>query len=193
MAFEDPRLHETAEGWNSEQHTNNAGGAAALVVLGVPGLALAYYGSANDMLAIQLLGDVLLAVAGLIVLAVIYTNLDNKDHWLIELRYNAKLYEALSAAIEAKLRSAGLAFDDAPCIYASAQGRGYAVRADRGSRIGVHLALIKIRTKSGYIHRFPMSIRDVRPWNLAEAQRVQALVNEALAEVDFLSYPEVRD
>jgi hypothetical protein len=33
----------------------------------------------------------------------------------------------------------------------------------------------------------------VRPWNLAEAQRVQALVNEALAEVDFLSYPEVRD
>jgi hypothetical protein len=193
MVFEDARLHETAEGWKSEQRTNNVGGVAALVVLEVPGLVLAYYGSENDMLALQLLGDLLLAVAGLIVLAVIYTNLDNKDHWLIELNYNDMLYEALTAAIEAKLRGAGLSFDDAPCVYSLARGRGYAVRADRNSRIGVHLALVKARTKSGYIYRFPMSIRDVRPWNLAEAHRVQKLVNEALAEVDFMSYPEVRD
>jgi hypothetical protein len=201
MDLEDPRLHETARMWKSAQHQINMGGVGIFVMLiimcAVMGIVLS-----DALFPINVFPIAIIVGFGLPVLIyVIYTNLDKKDHWTLALPFNNSLFEKMETLVEGKIIEKGytyaaVTYSGISTLSDSNRGMGYArayaIRAPDDSRIQVRFALQVIRGKNHTTYLFPLEIRDVRMGNIDFARQVQADLMDILMGIDFLSYRRER-
>ena len=199
MELEDPRLHETARMWKSAQHQINMAAVGILVMLvlmcAVMGIVLS-----DAPFPINIFPITIIAIFGMMVMIyVIYTNMDKKDHWTLALPFNNSLFEKMETLVEGKIIEKGHTYAAVPysgisTLSDSNRGMGYArayaIRAPDDSRIQVRFALQVIHSKNHTTYLFPLEIRNVRMGNIDFARQVQADLMDVLIGVDFLSYPK---
>jgi energy-coupling factor transporter transmembrane protein EcfT len=202
MEMEDPRLHETAQMWTSEQHNINQGAFVLLVMFIIMGVVLwVILSPVGDLLGIVsvIIGVVMAVPLVFIILYLVYTNTDNKDHWILLLPYNRRLFDMLDARVEAKLSSKGHTIEYIP--YSGYPGWGasplsgvkggtkaYRLCRPGGDDIEVRFGLQVVTSKNHTTYRFPLEIRNIQMGNIDFARQVQADLMDVLIGVDFLSY-----
>lgn len=201
MKLEDPELHKIEKPWESEQKQLNRKGIGIFVVFSVLGF-ICYWifkqSEINDPFILYVYSSMFWIIGLVIIIGIIYTNFDKKDHWNINLPYNKKLYMILNKEIFRMLKEKNYDFkiEEVPMTrseYNPKTGKSYEktykIKLPMLSYLTVCYALEIIRSKYSTTYKFPLQIKNIRKDNLIYAYQLQKDLHGILLKVNYDQYP----
>jgi hypothetical protein len=201
MKFEDPELHKIDKPWESEQKQLNKKGIWVFIIFMVLGFFCFWIFNRddfNDPFIIYMYPSMFWITGLIVIIGIIYTNFDKKDHWNINLPYNKKLYLILNKEIFRMLKEKVYDFktEEIPmprAEYNSKTGKSYSkaykIKPSMQSDLTVCYALEIISGKYSNSYKFLLQIKNIRKDNLIFAYQLQKDLHGILLRVNYNQYP----